>query len=111
MVKMSIDESIDYLSNENIRLKLSENDKDAIDKIISAYLITKANYDEQLKADLVSMLTEMQTEIEECVDGAEGSPQFEQGVTIARVQVVEIIQDKIDLLTENIDDARRNRKI
>ena len=50
------------------------------------------------KADMVAMLTEIQLEIEECVDGAEGSPQFEQGVTIARAQVVEMIQQKINEL-------------
>lgn len=46
----------------------------------------------------IEVLTELQTEIEECVDGAEGSPQFEQGVTIARNQVVEIIQEKINII-------------
>ena len=50
------------------------------------------------KDDVVAMLTELQLEIEECVDGAEGSPQFEQGVTIARVQVVGMIQEKINAL-------------
>ena len=60
--------------------------------------IPKADYENRLKADMVAILTEIQLEIEECVDGAEGSPQFEQGVTIARVQVVEIIQQKINEL-------------
>ena len=60
--------------------------------------IPKADYKNRLKADMAAMLTEIQLEIEECVDGAEGSPQFEQGVTIARVQVVEIIQQKINEL-------------
>ena len=63
--------------------------------------IPKDQYEARLKADMVAMLTEMQIEIEECVDGAEGSPQFEQGITIARVQVIEIIQQKIDKLKEN----------
>lgn len=62
---MTIDESIDYLSNENTRLKLSANDKDAIDRIISAYLITKANYNEQLKADMNAMLKDVVQNIEE----------------------------------------------
>ena len=62
------------------------------------YQMMQADYKARLKADLVAMLTEIQMEIEECVDGAEGSPQFEQGVTIARVQVVEIIQQKINEL-------------
>ena len=60
-------------------------------------LIVK-DYEARLKADMVAMLTDLQLEIEECVDGAEGSPQFEQGVSIARVQVVEIIQQKINEL-------------
>ena len=60
--------------------------------------IPKAEYENRLKADMVAMLAEIQLEIEECIDGQEGSPQFEQGVTIARVQVVEIIQQKIDKL-------------
>ena len=58
-------------------------------------LIVK-DYEARLKADMVAMLTDLQLEVEECVDGAEGSPQFEQGVSIARVQVVEIIQQKIN---------------
>ena len=62
--------------------------------------IPKADYEARLKADMVAMLTEIQLEIEECVDGAEGSPQFEQGVSNARVQVAEIIQQKINELKE-----------
>lgn len=54
----------------------------------------------ETKRRMVSMLTEIQLEIEECVDGSEGSPQFEQGVDIARCQVVDIIQQKIDKLKE-----------
>lgn len=48
----------------------------------------------------IEVLTELQQEIEECVDGSEGSPQFEQGVTIARNQVIEIIQEKINAMRE-----------
>ena len=70
--------------------------------------IPKADYENRLKADLEAILVELQTEIEECVDGAEGSPQFEQGVTTARVQVVEIIQEKINELKEN-KDGKDNR--
>lgn len=60
--------------------------------------IPKADYENRLKSDLVAMLTDIQLEIEDCVDGGEGSPQFEQGVDIARCQVVDIIQQKIDAL-------------
>jgi len=60
--------------------------------------IPKDQYEARLKADLEAILVELQLEIEECVDGAEGSSQFEQGVTTARVQVVEIIQQKINAL-------------
>jgi len=49
-----------------------------------------------IKQAKIEVLTELQTEIEECVDGSEGSPQFEQGVTIARNQVLEMIQEKIN---------------
>lgn len=48
----------------------------------------------------IEVLTELQTEIEECVDGSEGSPQFEQGVAIARNQVIEMIQEKINDMGE-----------
>lgn len=58
----------------------------------------QADYETRLKADIVAMLEDLQLEIEECVDGAEGSPQFEQGVTNARVQIVEMIQQKINEL-------------
>ena len=73
--------------------------------------IPKADYEARLKADLVAMLTELQLDIEECVDGGEGSLQFEQGVTIARVQVVEMIQQKINELKsekENKDETTDN---
>lgn len=60
----------------------------------TAEAIPKAEYENHLK----TILVELQSEIEECVDGAEGSPQFEQGVTTARVQVVELIQEKINAL-------------
>ena len=65
--------------------------------------IPKADYENRLKADMVAMLTEIQLEIEACVDGGEGSLQFEQGVTIARLQVVEMIQQKINALQESED--------
>lgn len=60
----------------------------------------ECDYNARLKDDMAAMLTELQLEIEECVDGAEGSPQFEQGVTIARVQVEEMIQQKMNELEE-----------
>ncbi len=63
--------------------------------------IPKADYETRLKADLKAILVELQLESEECIDGAEGSPQFEQGVTNARVQVVELIQQKINNLKED----------
>ncbi len=62
--------------------------------------IPKADYEARLKADMMAMLAEIQLEIEESVDGGEGSPQFEQGVDIARCQVVRIIQQKINKLKE-----------
>ena len=62
------------------------------------YQQLQADYEARLKADLVAMLTEIQLEIEECVDGGEGSPQFEQGVDIARCQVVDMIQQRISAL-------------
>ena len=55
----------------------------------------------EAKKQMVAMLTELQLEIEECVDGGEGSPQFEQGVDIARCQVVDIVQKKINALRGN----------
>ena len=68
---------------------------------VEAYDSFKAEYENRLKADMVAMLTEIQLEIEECVDGAEGSPQFEQGVTNARVQVVDIIEEIINVYASN----------
>lgn len=71
---------------------------DLIDNAPTVEAIPKADYENRLKADLVAMLEELQSEIEECVDGGEGSPQFEQGVDIARAQVVDMIQQEIDKL-------------
>lgn len=52
------------------------------------------------KDEIIAMLTELQQEIKECVDGSEGSPQFEQGVAIARNQILEMIQEKINDMRE-----------
>lgn len=52
------------------------------------------------KDEVITMFTDLKQEIEECVDGAEGSPEFEQSVSKVRVQVVEMIQDKINALKE-----------
>ena len=71
---------------------------DTLWKMAQKYQQLQADYENRLKADLKAILVELQLEIEECVDGAEGSPQFEHGVTTARVQVVEIIQQKINEL-------------
>lgn len=79
-----------------------------LDNVKPVEAIPKSDYENRLKANMVAMLEDLQMEIEECVDGAEGSPQFEQGVTTARVQVVEIIQKKINELKEN-KDGKDNR--
>lgn len=68
----------------------------------TALTMMKADYKARLKADLAAMLTELQLDIEECVDGGEGSPQFEEGVAIARTQVVKMIQQKINDLKGEI---------
>ena len=77
--------------------------KDARDVAVDTmrkYQMMQADYNARLKADLEAILVELQLDVEECVDGAEGSPQFEQGVGIARNQVIDIIQQKIDKLKE-----------
>ena len=66
--------------------------------------IPKSDYEARLKADMIAMLTELQMDIEECVDGGEGLPLFEKGVTIAREQVVEMIQEKINALKGDSND-------
>jgi len=87
-------------TNPNYRVNI-HNIKSIITNAPSIEAIPKADYEARLKADLEAILKDLQLEIEECVDGAEGSPQFEQGVTIARVQVVEVIQQKINSLKED----------
>lgn len=64
--------------------------------IMRKYQLLQADYENRLKADLVAILTELQLDIGECVDGGEGSPLFEEGVAIARTQVLEMIQQKIN---------------
>ena len=75
-----------------------------IDEAPIVEAIPKDQYEARLKVDLEAILVDLKLEIEECVDGAEGSPQFEQGVTIARVQVVEMIQQKINVLKAESED-------
>ena len=85
------------------RLKGLNTGKDMPAMIRLSEAIPKDQYEARLKADMVAMLTELLMDIEECVDGAEGSPQFEQGVTNARIQVVKMIQERIDnLIKEEI---------
>lgn len=64
-------------------------------------LLCAAKITAYTKDEVIAMLTEIQSEIKECVDGVEGSPEFEQGVSNARVQVVKMIQEKIDKLKGN----------
>jgi Zn ribbon nucleic-acid-binding protein len=110
-MEMTIDDADTILSCERLDSSMGcgASDED-IDEALGVAIETmrkyqqlQADYENRLKADMVAMLTELQMEIEECVDGGEGSPEFEQGVTTARVQVVEIIQEKINELKENKD--------
>ena len=98
---IDIDVLFDYFGNDAIDETTRSNIEYFVSEKGTVEAIPKDQYEARLKADMVAMLTEIQVEIEECIDGGEGSPQFEQGVTIARVQVVEIIQQKIDKLKED----------
>ena len=108
---MTIDKAISHLytysdtrgSGQTTLEQHEEAKRVAIDTM-RKYQLMQADYENRLKADLVAMLEELQLEIEECVDGAEGSPQFEQGVTIAREQVVGMIQQKINSLKAESED-------
>lgn len=80
--------------------------QDEYTHLMGKYQMMQADYENRLNADMAAMLKDLQSDIEECVDGAEGSPQFEQGVTIARVQVVEMIQQRIDELEDSKDGNR-----
>ena len=71
---------------------------------VEAYDSFKKDYENRLKADMVAMLVELQMDIEESVDGGEGSPQFELGVSIAQNQVLEMIQEKINALKAESED-------
>jgi len=55
-------------------------------------VMTKADYETRLKADLIAMLTDIQLEIEELDTPNNGS---------AYMDCVEIIQQKIDALKDN----------
>ena len=71
----------------------SDDVKKFMDEIVD---IDRANV--YTNADIAAILEDLKAEIEECVDGAEGSPEFEQTVSNVRVQVVEMIQDRINTL-------------
>lgn len=58
--------------------------------------ISKADYENRLKADMVAMLTDIQLEIEELDTPNNGS---------AYMDCVEIIQQKINALKENTDES------
>ena len=97
-------ENIDYVRLEDSLHCLEHHKGDEVECVICAptvEAIPKDQYEARLKADMVAMLTEIQLEIKECVDGAEGSPEFEQGVLNARVQVIKMIQQKINKLKED----------
>ena len=96
--------TVEAIPKADIQKALKEGSKDISKNVLAIVreeYISKADYENRLKADMVAMLTELQLEIEECVDGGEGSPQFEQGVDIARCQVVDIVQKKINALRGN----------
>jgi len=66
--------------------------------------------DAYTKDDVIAILTELQSDVEECVEGAEGSAQFEQGTTNVRIQIVKMIQEKINAL-DNGDIQRGNTAV
>jgi hypothetical protein len=67
--------------------------------------IPKDDYEARLKADMAAMFTDLLVDINECVDGGEGAPLFEQAVDAVRCQVVDMIQGRINALKENTDET------
>ena len=111
-MEMTVNQAITIIKRDDSDMKhgyFCINDFRAIETLVDCgkkYQLMQLEYDARLRADMVAMLEEIQLEIEECVDGVEDSPQFEQGVTNARVQVVEIIQQRIDKLNVAKKQAR-----
>ena len=102
--KQAIEELQKMLDYCSIRQDSTPERKQALVYAISslktdeAYQIMYEGREIFTKADMVAMLTELQMDIEECVDGGEGAPLFEQGVDAVRCQVVDMIQQKINAL-------------
>ena len=59
---------------------------------------------EKAKKEYIQMLVGIKNEIIISIDGGEGSEQFEQGVNVARVQALKIIDDRIDKFKEKMND-------
>ena len=59
--------------------------------------ILKSDYETRLKADMVAMLTDIQTEIEE-LDVSDVVPEYQDGAEETREYIANLIQQKIDAL-------------
>lgn len=55
-------------------------------------------------SEVIDILTEIEWDLADCIDGGEGSEEFEQGVNIAREQAVDIVKKKIDEIKEKKND-------
>jgi hypothetical protein len=70
---------------------------DAIDDAPTVEAIPKDQYEARLKADMVAMLTELQTEIEE-LDLKDSFLDYQRGAEETREYIANLIQQKIDAL-------------
>lgn len=92
-------------TNPNYRVNM-HNIKSIITNAPTVEAIPKANYEERLKAEKISMLNELESEIEEINSRAgydgNGMPTFSTDY-IRKKKVNEVIQQKINTLKENKD--------
>lgn len=104
---MSIDEAHGILSN-GLANAPSEHEwcvafKVAIDTM-RKYQLMQANYKNRLKADLVAMLTEIQTEIDEIPINADNSEPFKLGQASAYDKCENLIYQKINAIKAESED-------
>lgn len=95
---MTIDDAINYYSNKNVVLTEEEAEANTIAlNTMRKYQKLQADYENRLKDDLVAILTELQTEIEEIEKPLCHSATYAKGC-VDKGRIEGLIQQKIDKL-------------
>ena len=103
---MTIDNAIEWYVGLECYTPQAKDARDVAIDTMRKYQQLQADYNARLKADMVAMLTEIQTEIEE-LDLKDSVPDYQKGAEETREYIADLLQQKIDSLkTEKKNDQK-----